>query len=1366
MPLDGVFAAQDYDDTRFSSGAVPRVPDGGVELARTNAIMEQWLRELEADGAPVGWDILKPPQDDGYDVYLGETIASMSRYNTSPIDGLDDAYQFNRGVTGGGSPPNRQTPDVAVLKDNPEQPQVRKVAPDYVGYPTGTYLAAKSIVGKRRRTHTRLTPYTEFTIDTSEGSGKALEWQAAQDLPKEAYGEGLWLSEPAPVGGNPDPSTMRLQAVRPKGGRTYTTRGPLKLGSHARKPPKFNETKVNKPKKLHWGEDVRIRGGLGHDLQPMRLKAGIVEVTAQGESVLSDLTDPITIPKERKGHGVMFDPKHLHPDASGFKIFVQVDDVDNPPFYQLIRTEKGDKFRRFARVNKPVLFGYIDSGDGTVIPNMPDLPEEDKDSKEKKDKRDEHVNRHFWLLAQADPPTEDSTGIEDPTGDIDAPIPKGLSRPGAGTWYIAYSRRFDGKPTQASRPKKVTIAADEVIELVFPPRVNKISNALYGQLNQKSIPTGWSWTKQDATPYTVRDANMEVLPGQVYLRTSGSPSTNDRYPRGVSWDVNDVAGTVKGADRDRIERIRCTLEVAEYVSGRAYVEVVQFDDTFNTLGALTLGTLSQNGFLYIDKTIGDSSLTPVPDLLLDQNAAYIGIRWGIENGGSANRNLKVGLYNLFWHPFNAHPRRFEERARPDELWVPDNDPATPIPGSHVLAIGPPPPTAGDSQSAPTPLNTVTHETGGAVSLGTGSLPANWTTFESNPGVNSEATIVTNSVFGSSSRVGRFRSDGLQALNHNFFARNYSSGWAGANSLAIRFKMHIERLPSKENRSVQIALITAADESPMAWYQLWHDGTLELHTYNYEYYERSTVVQRNLRNGDIIDAEILVGGGNTNSGIASTYIGVNGRQRSAGAYISGVDWDPPSGTRTPRRVQYGGFYENHPDQRWTFNFDDVYVTFNGYAGVIAPPATGPTPMPDRPQRSAGDYRDSAPDGAPINQGYAFYLRSDVLEGVNMGHETDEFYVKPSVQRTAAVFMKPQDFPEGQRIWVLAAYNERGDRVELGCLSEQTGANAVANLTAGWYEYWMTYTPPAGYFRLRWEHEGTTGGTYVWQEPVDAVGNLNTLSLRDAARVEARATTATFSVLLEARVPGQEGTNMENGWLEERKAIIVSSQIPDELAALNPPAVSWRARVSDRTVVWSTYQTDESLLPDLRYVDVEVTLRGDGINTPIVPAGGVSVLYSTYQPILLRENRTALFGGALIGGDSDSNLPRRVNRHEYDTDAVGGRALPRAVSDRIGRFGSYGVRVYTREAEDELADNMAVMDVGDIANVSEWFIEDWFENLYHRIRFYAPGDFEPEIDFEFIERRQEELTGLRIPRVMTVEETQVLETHYLEFSPNGA
>jgi hypothetical protein len=1461
MPIDGVFAAQDYDPDRFEDGVTPRVPDGGVELARTNAILEQWLRILEPDGSPVGWDPLTPPEDEGYDVYLGETIASMSRYNTSPIDSLDDAYQFNKGVTGGGSPPNRQTPDIAVLQTDPEQPQTRKVAPDFVGYPTGTYLAAKTIVGKRRRTHTRLTPYTEFTISASEGSGKALEWQATQDLPKEAYGEGLWLSEPVEEGGNPDPSTMRLQAVRPKGGRTYTTRGPLKLGSHARKPPKFNETKVGKPKKLKWGQDMRIRGGLGHDLQPMRLKSGIVVTTAQGESVLSDLSDPINIIREREGHGVMYHPKKLHPDASGYKIFVQVDDVDNPPWYQLIRTEKGDKFRRFAHGKqtnlRPVLFGYKDTGEGKVTdPAMPaewqpklgqttiteDLTENETDvsvqsngsfpssapydikighevmtvvsgagsntwtvrraqagtkkathssgdkvaedlTVEKRRKLNEHQNRHFWLLAQADPPTEDSTGLEDPTGDIDAPIPVGLSRPGAGTWYVAYSRRFDGKPTQASRPKKVTIAADEVIELVFPPRVNKITNALYGQLNQKGIPTNWTFTKQDGTTtYVAKDAQMEVRPGQLYLSTSGAPVANDRYPRAVSWDTTDIEGTIKSADRDRIERIRCTLEVQGYGSGRAYVEVVQFNDSFTQIGALTLDTLSENGFVYIDKSVGDSLLEPTPDVWLHENCAYIGIRWGIENGASADRNLKVGVYNLFWHPFDAHPRRFEERAQPDELWVPSNDPATPIPGSHVLAIGKAPDTAGDVQSAPTPLDDINHsET--AVPIGSGGMPTGWgQPVETNPGVNSEATIVDNialvtkgsATFGGvGNDVARFRSDGLQALNHNFFDRDYTSVWPGGNALALRFIIHVQRLPSKSGRSVQIAAITTESQAPMAWFQIWHDGTLNLHTFNYQFTERTANVLNNLQDGDIVEAELIVGGGGSTAGIASTRVGVNGATPSAGGYISGVDWYGTSpnasgaenSKRFPRRVMYGGFSENHPDQRWTFNFDDVVPTLSGYAGVIAPPAQGPTPMPDRPQRLAGDYRDTAPDGETINQGYAFYLRSDALEGVWMGHETEEFYVKPGVQRTAAVFMKPQDFPEGQRIFVLAAYNENGDRVEIDCLSEQVDANKVANLTPGWFEYWMAYTPPEGYFRLRWEHEGTTGGTYVWQEPVDAIGNLDTLAERDAARVEARAVEAKFSVLLEARVPGQEGTNMENGWKEERKAIIVSSQIPDELQETGFDPISWQARSSDKTDVWTTFSSDEDLIPDLRYVELEVTLRGDGINTPVVPAGGASLIYSTYQPILLRDNRTSLYGGVLVGGDSDSNLPRRVNRHEYDTEAVGGRALPRAVSDRIGRLGAYAVRVYTREGQDELGDNMAVVDVGDIADVSEWFIEDWFENLYHRCRFYAPGDWEPELDFEFLERRQEELTGLRIPRVMEIEATQVLETHYLEFSPNG-
>ncbi len=796
-PVDGVFNVGGYDTARFGSGVVPRLPDGGVELARTNAIQEQWLRELEPDGSPAGWGTEAVAEDEGYDVFFGATRASMARYNISPIDPLDDAVQFNKAAVGGGSPPNRNTPDIALLAEDPYPPTVKKVDAAYVGYPQGEYLAAMTIVGRSGKTHTLLSPTVAFTVNTD---GKALEWQASQDLPQEAYGEGLWLSAPADLGGTPDPSTMRLQRVRKRGPRTYKLRGPLKLGSHARKPPSKNETKIGTPKKLKRGHDFEIKGGMAKDLQPMRLRASIVTTTHEGESLPSEATDAITVNNIRKHHGWVFHPRKLHPDATGFKIFVMVDDVVSPVWYQVIRVPKGDKFRRFWRGAKPQVLGYIDSGSGsTTLPKMPSSPDQDSDDKKKK--RDEKPNHYFYLLSQADPPTEDSTGIEDPTGDIDAPIPIGLGRPGAGAWWVSYCRRFNGKPTQASKPVKVNLpdtgggATDKVIELRFPARVNKIFNALYGQLDQKGIPIGWTFKKQDFSVYTTKDAQMTVTAGVVKLRTSGAPSTGDRFPRATSYDPADVLNTATPTNRDRLERIRLTLEVTERVTGRGYVELVQFDDTGTETGAITLATLVQNGFLYVDKTLGDSTL--LPDISITSGTDFLGIRWGIENGTDATRNLRVACYNIFLHPFDAKPRKFEERSGPDELWQPSIDPATPVPASHVLAIGPHPPSPGDIAAAPAPLNNVDHLTGTVV-VGSGALPAGFTVTETTPGSNSQATIAATTAFtGVSQQAARFRSDNLSVSTQNYFQKDYSSGWTGASSLAMLFTLYIERLPSKD-----------------------------------------------------------------------------------------------------------------------------------------------------------------------------------------------------------------------------------------------------------------------------------------------------------------------------------------------------------------------------------------------------------------------------------------------------------------------------------------------------------------------------------------------------------------------------------------
>lgn len=1415
VPLDAIFSAADYDYSRFTSGVTPRLPDGGVENTPVNAILSQWLRELEADGTAVGWSKTHVPVDEGCDVFIGETIASMTKYNREPINPEDDAFQFNKPIVGSSSPPGRGTPDIALLEADPDSPTVKKVASTDVGYPQGTYLAAKTIVGKSKKTHTLLSPTVQFTVSSN---GQDLEWQAAQDLPEEAYGEGLWLSKPV-SSGSPDPSTMRLQAVRKKGPRTHTIQGPLKLGTYARKAPTRNETKVGEPRQLKRARDYPIRGGHARDLQEGRYQFSVVVTTALGESLPSQRSEAVEINKERNHHAFVFSPERLHPDATGYKIFAMADNVVNPPWYQLIRVHRTEKSKRFNLKEKPSLYGYIDSGDGsTAVPRMPaeqntedpraqtqlngaitasdttvavdsnagfpnaasgwtakigheivkvtgggmsnswtvqrgvkgtdaeahadNAPVVEDDSDERKEKRDRAPHRLSYILVSADPPTEDTTGIEDPTGDIDAPLPVGIGRPAAGTYYVSYCRRFDGKPTQSSKPVKVTITSSEVIELRFPPRVNKLFNALYGQLSQKGIPSGWTFTKQDGTTYTATDAQISVSAGKVTLKTSGAPSLNNTHPRAVSYDTSDALNTLTPASRDRLERLRGTLEVSGRSSGRGYIELLEIaDDGSTVLATTSLGTLVTNGYLYVNETIGDSSLSP--DISLNAATSYLAIRWGIENGGDANRNLAVAAYSLFLHPFNGEPRAFEERSSPDELWQPSLDPATPVPGSHVLAIGPPPPAPGDI-AAITPLDTVDHTTGTVV-VGSGNLPTNWVKTENNPGANSEATIAATTVFtGASQNAAKFRSDALNVSNNNYFQRDYTGTYSGT-SMGVRVKLYIERLPTKEQ--VRVVYIGTAS-NVMAYLRLSNSGNLVVFSVDKDGKEKNATIASGLSATTTVEVELLVGGGGTSSGNVSTSVGINGATRSPAAGLSGINYTG----RNPRVARYGAFSESRSDMKWTLWYDDVIVTESGYTASLPAPVSGTTPTTDRPLDASSDPRALAVDGDIIEQGYAFFLASDVLKDKDMGHEVDEYFVFPGVQRTAAIFLKPSNIPTGMRIFVLAAYNAAGERVELGCLSEQTGANAVANATAGWYEYWMTYTAPEGYFRLRWEHEGTTGGSYVYQEPLDEVGNLNTLALRDAKRSEAKSTTGVFSVLLHSRVPDTEGTNMENGWLEERQSLNVVSEVPD---ALTPStAVTYRARATDVTPPtsgFSSWETDLSLVPDYEWIELEVTLTGDGVYTPVIPSGGANVIYSTYQPILLREDRTALSGGVLIGGDSSSNLPRAVNRHEYDTDSVGGLALARAVTDRIKRLRSYGIRVYTPEAEDEVATNLLMRDEYGIPVLTTWVIEDWYEDLVQSVRLYGESDFEPEQDYDVLDRK----INRRVPRVMTIEASQVLE-----------
>ena len=190
-------------------------------------------------------------------------------------------------------------------------------------------------------------------------------------------------------------------------------------------------------------------------------------------------------------------------------------------------------------------------------------------------------------------------------------------------------------------------------------------------------------------------------------------------------------------------------------------------------------------------------------------------------------------------------------------------------------------------------------------------------------------------------------------------------------------------------------------------------------------------------------------------------------------------------------------------------------------------------------------------------------------------------------------------------------------------------------------------------------------------------------------------------------------------------------------------------------WSAWQTDPALVPDYEWIEVEVTLRGDGLDSPEIAAKGVKVAYKCFQPVLLREDRTSFPGGIYIGGDTGSNLQRPLYLHgSYDTETPGGRALARATADRVGRLRSFVARILTKETEDELSRDQLARDNGSLTEVNNLAIESPFDDLVMKVRPYDVSEIAPEFDYE----RLRESVPARVAdaKAMSFESTMVLES----------
>lgn len=1641
MPLD-FSRLGDFDLANFGTGVLPDI-SGGVSTTPNNMVPDQYLRALQSDGAPAGWSKVEGPSNDGYHAYLFEisgAVRTGGKQTPNPDKAEQDSHLFNTPVVSGGPAPTPGTPGVAIPAEALEAPVVTKVSTGISGLPQGEYLAAISYEVKGA--HTLTTTPVAVTINTD---GKLLEFKLLLDADRTTVtGQGLWLTTPVPVGGTPDAATLRLQAVAPNQGRTFTLKGPYNYTG--RLAPAKNETAIGTPPKLERPIDAAVEGGKTSSLVVGRYVFYIVQTTEQGDSLASpgEPVPPgyITFRTQAPGFGFVFHPRLL-PQATGYRVFHQnFNESSNPPFYELVRTRTGDKTRPFAPTERPVWFGKIDSGDvstqtpGTYVGSKvaftassltdvlttvtstgfsngvevrvsgSNLPPPLK------------ANTSYWIVNKSgstmklatvrggtainltaagsgqvftykvvaapgsfeyisvsgDPPTEDTSGVADPTGDTDPPTVVGLGIPQAGTYLVGYTRVLGGQETPISQMVQVTLSAGEVtagtvIQMEYPPTVNKIANALYGQADTKGLPLHWTIKDSvNATVTTVGTNNNYEKAGVFYVQCSGSLANTGRYP-----DVETKAGKEIALDAGRVETIAGWLEVASRTSGSAYIELVQLDVAKAEVGTrLTLATLAANGAVYFEKTVAGTGITS--DLTLNDAAVYARLQWGAEGNP---RQLRVRAHSLIWAPQKGISRRYVSPPSPNEFWTATTDPAAPWPNTHVLAIGQPPPTAASTAGT---VSTPAAPSGGQIellnydSLTDGTTPAGWTVSKY-ADANTTAGAFTSALWGNVKTM-RFRQNSSAYSGFSSMLKDYTSLTTATSDMNVVWRISCDD-PSVGQMSLGLLYPPGASSVTVAQdrFELQFNAPASgVSTGLRDAYlfgrvagnSTSTKLTGQYKLSDKLEIEMTVTGIGTSTGIVTIKVGVNGGVRSLVATQTGRNFT----SFKPRTVCMGVVDTNVADS-WSAQYGQTYIGATAAVDQVvnAAPSLTPLVQPDWPwlagtilngpnsspvdhtdttsnstrravaatfnrtttvaaertlaqiRTSAGtelvglymktdhtvelrkgatafpvsaavptgtDYRfgvvvsgaggtttagvalvyrtigtgarelivlaqnldfsttlaqratvannteltetnivvtesgeytydNTGPDGEPINQGYVSLIASDVTN-TDVGFVVDEYIVQPGVERTFAVYMKPDDLADDAAPFTLVAYDQIGQSVELG--SVYADGTAVANSAPGWFEYFMHYTVPEGYFRVRVENRNMTEGRYVFQKPLDAIGHLDTVALRNAARDDRRALTGTYTSVLNARVPQTVGTMVQSAYGEERVDLgyQVEQPLGEALAftvvaatdvftavghryqtgsPVRVTGLTGSAPLAEETTYWvrdvsgstfklaatsggaainitsdgsgtitgytfatvryystdnpevvGTWQTEgnEALVPDLEWIYAEVTLYGDGVVSPRMPLGSPYVNFRTRLPVLLRADRSALPGGVYVGGGGN-NLRRPYKRSTFDEEAVGDRALARAITSEIGRLWGYTLNVFHPDALDELQSDTFLEE--------DWVIESPFHDMLLRIRHYGiPSEPAPMFDYDGFDERSPFAISTMMPQVLTVERAEVV------------
>lgn len=993
----------------LSAGVTPTL-DGGLENTPNNRIRDAAMQELTGDGTKT-MRLLKGPILDGHHFY------------STPVAGRQSALVKQTGLP--------QKPDERVRLESepiietgprplgpydPNLPRliVKKIslAASKQGFTGGVRLAAIGVEDADGNLTTTTEP-VEFTL----ANGQDIEWYPLQDMPTGGVNSVLFVSEAVPVGQAPKASTMREQDRASKGTPKKRVSGPY--DRKGRKRPNDNETYIGRVNAPLWGgrrADLRY-GGAPRDMSAVfDLRFFFVFSTPQGDSLATTKSQSRSFGAE-KDHAVFVRPRKPPKNATGFKPYALINGVS----YRIVRPKRIYESRPFALDEwVPVYANLVAEGEtvgGAVGPTV---------------------------LVQEDPTEEDTSGVEAPTGEMDAPVGIGATRPAAGSYWKTYGPQYGGVERRAAVPVKVTIAVDELARLEIPNPVNRLANPAGTERGADGLALAWT--------ANLANGVISDVPGQkLGVATSGLVNdTNGALP----YRQSDYVPANQGV----VETFRGILEVSNYVgsagTGRIYILQLLADGT----GIATIiSERASNGSQPYDVTVGPPGSGAT--VILDEGATDIAIRIGTD--ASAGRNLTVRSYDMAIHPFDGAPRKFvfppEGSA---EIANPDAPPeASYSPGPVVAITRPksaaPPPGFAPVQVLDAPTNPTTR-----------GFTANKT---SSASVGLEAALPY-----------RAYSNAVSGRAEAYWSKTYpigsGAGFVNGSSLAVRGPFRFPLLPTRFGNALIFLSILDAAGNHMGFVRVGNSGTVKLvgrNRLNRDTEKAATEVSIS----DLLDAELIVGGGGTTRGRVFLIAGTNDDTRRELVSVDGLDF----GGRIPRQIRFMGVSEADTAGKWEVLCDYLRVTSSG--DVVADYGDVPNLPPDRPIGADGSYRELDEDGLPVSQLYVQVPPG--FEGPEYGAIHEDFFVLPELPQTVAVYCRYEDLIPQQHPTVrLRVFNERGDAWE----PPQQLTPAGLSGTAPWADLRTSFTPPSGFYRGRLEIIRTQPGMLIAQEALVTTGEI--------------------------------------------------------------------------------------------------------------------------------------------------------------------------------------------------------------------------------------------------------------------------------------